>query len=559
MYRTRKISFALAIIALLAMTLSACAPAAAPAPAPAQPAATTAAEPTAAAAEPTAEAQPATTPAATAENAAAPLSAKHGGVLRHAIFAPTNLDPAFLSTVPDDEIARQWADFLVFIGEDNAPDASRSLAEKWEASADGLTWTFNLRQGVKFHSGKDLTSKDVKFTFDRLRDQKVGAATVDLYSNIKDIATPHDATVVFSLNKPNPDFLLDLGDYHALVVDSDTKDFTTEHNGTGPFIIDQYLPEDRMVFKRNPNYWMKDADGNPLPYLDGMEFIFMGEASAQVEALRGGQVDYLIYLPSEFVQTLESDPNIKVYQKPSNTAFVLRMRSDKKPADDPLVRQALKLATDRKAILDAAFQGLGVTGRDTPIGPGYGELYLDVPEPARDVAKAKELLAQAGYADGLKITLTAQQLSPVPAIATIWKEQLAEAGVDVEIQLVPSDVYYGADNLWLEADFAITDWGSRPYPQPYLDLAYTCSAKWNESHWCDADLDKLAKQAANEMDHAKRVQIYKDIQQIFIDRGPIIIPFFANNLWGARANVQGIVPTSALGTALDLRQVYLQK
>ena len=150
-----------------------------------------------------------------------------------------------------------------------------------------------------------------------------------------------------------------------------------------------------------------------------------------------------------------------------------------------------------------------------------------LPEPTRDVAKAKQLLADAGYADGLKVTLTAQQISPVPAIATILKEQLAEAGINVDIQLVPSDVYYGADNLWLEADFAITDWGSRAYPQPYLDLAYVCNAKWNESHWCDKELDDLSKQAAVEMDRAKRAELYQKIQQIFIDRGPIIVPFFA--------------------------------
>jgi len=537
---TRRFNVLLALVLLTSMLLSACTPPATQAQ-PAEPAA----------------AEPAAAESAGAEPAAAP--SKYGGTLRHAFFAPTNLDPAFLSTVADDEIARQWADFLVFIGEDNRPDQARSLAESWEASADGLTWTFKVRQGVQFHDGKTLTANDVMFTFDRLRDPQVGAATVELYRNITDVQAPDDATVVFTLEKPNPDFLLDLGDYHAVIVDSATEDFKTQFNGTGPFMIDQYLPEDRLTFKRNPNYWMKDADGNQLPYLDGMEFIFMGDPSAQVEALRGGQVDYLIYLPSEFVKTLEADPNVEVYQKPSNTAFILRMRSDRGPAADVLVRQAFKFATDRKAILDAAFEGLGVTGRDTPIGPGYAEFYLDVAEPVRDVARAKEFLAQAGYADGLTITLTTQQLSPIPAIATIWKEQLAEAGVTVEIQSVPSDVYYGADNLWLEADFAITDWGSRPYPQPYLDLAYTCAAKWNESHWCDEELDRLAAQAANEMDPAVRAQLYKDIQQIFIDRGPIIVPFFANNLWGARSNVKGVVPTSALGTALDLRQVYIEQ
>ena len=302
---SRKFSIVLAVLAILSVLLSACgapaAPASTQAPAAAEATKAPAAEATQAPApaEPTKPAEPTQAPAA-----AAPAGDKYGGILRHAYFAVTNLDPAFLSSISDDEVGRQWADFLVYVDEQNQPDPSRSLAEKWEASSDGLTWTFAIRQGVKFHSGKELTAQDVKFTFDRLRDKAVGAATVELYSNITDISAPDDATVVIKLAKPNPDFLLDLGDYHTLVVNSEVTDFKTVQDGTGPFMVDSYLPEDRMVFERNPNYWMKDAEGKQLPYLDGMEFIFMAEASAQVEALRGGQVDYLLYLPAEFVKTL---------------------------------------------------------------------------------------------------------------------------------------------------------------------------------------------------------------------------------------------------------------
>lgn len=481
----------------------------------------------------------------------------HGGVLRSAYYAPTNLDPAFLSTVADDQIGRQWSDFLVYIDEENMPDESRSVAESWEVDDSGKLWTFNLRQGILFHDGKEMSSRDVKFTFDRLRDPDIGAATVGLYSNIVDITAPDDFTVVFELEDPNPDFLKDLGDYHALIMDADNEDFATNFNGTGPFMIERYEPEDRIVFTRNPHYWMVDSHGDPLPYLDGLEIIFLGESSAQIEALRGGQIDYLIYLPTEFIPVLEEDPEINVYQTPSNTAYVLRMRSDRAPADDVRVRQALKAGTNRGDIVEGALGGYGFPGRDTPIGPAYDQFYLDVPEPERDVDLAKALLADAGYPDGLEITIHTQESSPVPAIATIWKEQMAEIGVDVDIQLVPSDVYYGADDMWLEVDFAITDWGSRPYPQPYLDLAYVCGAQWNESHWCDPELDELAAAAAREMDPDERVRLYHEIQEIFMERGPII-PFFVNNLWGAHERVRGLEPTMGLGTAMDLRTVYLE-
>jgi peptide/nickel transport system substrate-binding protein len=537
----------LALVIVASMLLAACGggtPAEPSQPEPAAPA-----EPTAVPEEPTQAPEPTAAPA---------VSDKYGGTLRHAIQPPTNIDPAFLSTIPDDEIARQWHDFLVFVGEDNSPDPDRGVAESWEFSEDGLTWTFALRQGVLFHDGKEMTSEDVKFTFDRLRNPDVGAATVALYSNITAIDTPDDYTVVFTLENPNPDFLKDLGDYHALIMDAAGTDFATQWNGTGPFILESYSPEDRIVFTRNPNYWLKDDEGNQLPYVDGMEFIFIPDSTAQVEALRGGQVDYLIYLPSEYVSTLESE-GLMVYQQPSNTAYLIHMRSDRAPAEDNNVRQALKLATDTEAILQGAFQGLGFAGSGTPFGPVYGEFYLDEPAPARDVEAAKALLTEAGYADGLTIDIACQDRSPVPAICTIWKEQLAEAGVTVNINLVPTDVYYGADNMWLEADFGVTDWGSRPYPQPYLDLAYTCAAEWNESHWCDEELDELAAQAAKEMDPAKRVEQYHQIQRIFKERGPIILTFFLNNLWGASANLKGVEPTMGLGTALDLRYVYFEQ
>ncbi len=486
------------------------------------------------------------------------ISEKHGGVLRTATYAPGNTDPAFFGTVPDEHIGRQWGEFLVFIDEGNEPDPDRSLAESWEVDEEARVWTFNLREGILFHDGKELTSRDVQFTFDRLRDPDVGAATVTTYANINEISTPDDYTVVFELEDSNVDFLFDIFDYHAIIVDADNDNFATNLNGTGPFMVESYSPEDRIVLTRNPDYWMNDADGNQLPYLDGLEIIFLSESSAQIEALRGGQIDYLIYLPTEFIPLLEEDPGIEVYQTPSNTSYVLRMRSDEGPASDVRVRQALKAGTDRSAILDGAIDGYGTVARDTPIGPAYGDFYLDVPELERDVEKAVELLEEAGYGDGLDITITTQESSPVPAIATIWKEQMAEIGVNVDIQLVPSDVYYSPEG-WLEVPFGITDWGARSYPQPYLDLAYVCDGQWNESHWCDPELDELAAAAAREMDHDERVRLYHEIQEIFIERGPIIIPFFINNLWGASSDLKGLNPPITLGTAMDLRVVYFER
>jgi len=509
-----------------------------------QPAATSAPAAPAAAAGTSAPALP----AAAATSAPAAAGPKKGGTLRRGWQPPTTLDPALQNNVNEIAAVAQMYDWFVWIDEKNQP--APALATGWETSKDGLTWTFELRKGVTFHSGKTLTTDDVIFTFNRLKDKTIGAATADLYANISQIKAPDASHVQFILSKPNPDLAADLGDYHSAVVDSTQKDFKTTFNGTGPFIMEKFSPEDRATFKRNPNYWMSG-----MPYLDGVQDIYAPELNAHVESLRGGQIDVVMGLPAELAETLKKEGKSTLLEGLTNMHFAIRMRSDRGAAKDPRVRQALKLATDRSAILQTARLGYGVTGRDTPIGPVLGDYYLQAPEPQRDVAKAKALLKEAGF-ENLQITLTAQNSFDVPKIAVVWQQQLAEAGVKVDINVVPVDTYY-QDDGWLQVDYGITDWGSRATPQPYLQLAYMTGAKWNETHWSDPELDTLATQAASEMDHAKRVDLYKKIQQIFIDRGPIIVPYFEKSVVATAPKVKGLVvhPDFSRST---MRSVYIE-
>ena len=483
---------------------------------------------------------------------------KRGGVLKHALPAINTFDPAFLGTVQDDQIARYWHDQLVWVDGNLQVDWDRSLATGATPNDDGTVWTFDLRQGVTFHDGRPFTAEDIVFTFDRLRDPEIGAATVGLYENILAIEAVDDHTVQFTLAKPNPDFLTyDLNDYHAHIMDMNTEDYETEWNGTGPFIVESYIPEDRVVMTRNPNYWRMGEDGDALPYLDGLEFIFLSEASAQFEALRGGQVDWINYMSPEFIQPAMDDQSLEVFGKITNFHYVIHMRSDQPPADNVLVRQAIKYATDREGILQLAGLGFGVAGNDSPIGPAFGDFFLDE-MPPRDVEKAKDLLAQAGYEDGLEIELTVQDAQIARSIATVWVEQLAEAGITVNIQVVPIGVYYG-DGLWLESPFAITDWGPRSSPQPYLALAYVCDAIWNESHFCDEELDALATQAASEMDLDTRTGLFQEISRIFIERGPVIVPYFGQVSLGYRNDVMPGIEWESISTNVDLADVWLDR
>jgi len=466
-----------------------------------------------------------------------------GGVLKVGSQAIGNLDPYFAASIADITLLEQVYQHLTFIDPSNRPVPD--LATKWQ-SADGKVWVFTLRGGARFSNGKPVTVDDVIFSFNRLRDPKVGSPAAGLFKGIQDIKGLDSSRVQFTLADTNPEFASDVGDYHACIIPSGTTDPGKERVGSGPFVIASYSPEDRLVLKKNPNFTQKDANGIALPYLDEIDMIFSPDLGGQVEALRGGQLNYVPGLSTQFANAVKADSRTKIITNSSNMHWVLHMRSDAgHPASDNRVRQALKLATDQQALIDAVRPGLASVGNGfTPVGPGFADYYLNQP-PKMDLAKAKKLLADAGYPNGLKITLVAQNQLDVVPVATVWKEQMAKIGVDVDIQIVPSDVYYGeGDQSWLKADFGITDWGTRATPVTYFKLAYTSEAQWNKSHWSDAEFDALTARVDKEMDKAKRAALYKQAQQILIDRGPAIVTYFEKAVAGLSANLEGVVLAS---------------
>jgi peptide/nickel transport system substrate-binding protein len=458
-------------------------------------------------------------------------AAATGGVLRVAMQPIVQTDPAFISSDPEVLVANTVYDYLVDVTVDNT--IAPRLARDWQISEDGLTYVFTLADGVTFHDGTPLTAEDVVWTFNRLRDPELGLPTADLYSNIADIQATGDLEVTFTLNQTNPFFLFDLSDNHALIMKADTQD-PNDFNGTGPFIVSDYIPEDRLVATANPDYFI---DGQPK--LEEIDFIFFNDQTAQVEALRGGQVDLVMVISTDSFISLQDTPGLQMLQVATNGFDLVRLRADQEPGNDPRVIQALKLATDRQAIFDLVLQGFGEIGRDSPIGPMYTQYYTeDTPLPGRDVEQAKQLLSDAGYGDGLDLTMHVPDTGNRPNLATVLKQQWAEAGVNVELAIEPESVYYG-DNGWLEVNLGITGWGSRPYPQFYLDVMLKCDAKWNEAHYCNPDLDQLITEAGTTLDEQTRVQDYHEIQRILIEEGPIIIPYFFAQLGAINDQFQG--------------------
>jgi peptide/nickel transport system substrate-binding protein len=454
------------------------------------------------------------------------------GSIRVGLEPVVRLDPAFASSDSEIAVLNAVYDYLVDIDADN--EIIPRLAREWSRSEDGLTYTFQLAEGVTFHDGSELTAEDVVFTFDRLRDPEAELPTSDLYANIASIEATGPTEVVFTLQETNPFFLFDLSDNHAVIVDSDTEDFSSTFNGTGPFVVDEYLAEDRMILSANPDYFIEGKPG-----LASMTLIFFSDQGAAVNAIRGGQVDLLLRMTTPLYQSLEGAQGLERLAVPTNGFDLLRLRTDRAPGNDPRVVQALKMAVDRDEILEVVTQGLAAPGKDNPIGPLYKAYHLEEPGvPQRDVDRAKQLLADAGYPDGLSLQLHTPDSGDRPDMAVVIAEQLRPAGFDVEVVVEPESVYYGENN-WLEVDFGITGWGSRPVPQFYFDVMVACDARWNEAHYCNEELDQLIETAGTTLDEQERVEAYAELQRILASEGPYIIPYFFQQFGAIRDGYTG--------------------
>jgi peptide/nickel transport system substrate-binding protein len=470
-------------------------------------------------------------------------------ILRVGMVAPQVLDPALGSNDPEILLNRSLYDYLI----EALPDKSiiPNLASDWTISDDGLTYTFTLRSGVTFHDGSPFSSADVVYTFNRLK--QIQSPALNLLGEFE-ISAPDEFTVVFTLPQLNADFLYGVADRFALIVRDGSQ--PPDFNGTGPFMLSEYREGERAALIRNDTYW---KEGQPA--LDGIEFIFINDPITQVDALRSGQVDFIFKISPEQIGVLANEPGITVIQKATNQHPVVRLRTDQGPGQDERVRRAFKLATDREELNELVLEGQGVIGHNNPIGPSFGVFYNEnTQEPTHDPAAACDLLAEAGYPDGLNMTLQTINVLGYDVLATVLQQQWAEGCINVEIQVNEEGFYYSDDNPdnWLQAELGITGWGDRPIPQGYLTQAYVTGGVYNETHWSDAELDALVTQAGMTTDQDARVAIYHQIADIFAARGPIIVPWFAPIFGATRSNVQGLEMAPFPGLT-DLRTVSLSE
>ena len=478
--------------------------------------------------------------AAPAQSATGTQAPQPGGRLR--ISPPdtaVNLDPALFGSTADMFIIDAVYEGLVATDTtDPAWPLVPRLAESWTVSDDGLEWTFQLRSGVQFHHGTPFTAQDVVYSIERILDPAFPAPGKDRIRYVTKVEAVDDGTpagaVRFQLDSPVVTFLRTLGDPLAGLAivphDRSNDELAQQPSGTGPFQLTAYMPGERVSFQRHAAYW--DAG---LPYLAELEHLYIGESAAQVAALISGTVD-IIPLSVENIPLLESNPDVQILSLAGGSHDLFIMRADQEPFQDVRVRQAFKLAIDRAALQQVVLQGLGQLGNDQPIPPD-NPFWADLPIPQQDSAKAKALLAEAGYPDGVSVTLTLAEVGPgLLTAAVALQEMVKAAGITLEIERVPVDRYW--TDYYMKTPFFVSVWGNPIDPDQMLSLAYQADAIYNETGWQNPDLDALIQAGRVERDEAKRHAIYAQAQQLISEEGCSIIPYFRPLMLAMHSSVQ---------------------
>ena len=457
-----------------------------------------------------------------------------GGTLRVGVTGGNSADTVDAHIpVNNGDVCRAVNLYNALYGWDDDSQVVPLLAESFEANDDSTVWTCTLKQGIKFSDGSPITPEDVIFTFERITDPDDPKTAAANFTMLDKVVATGERTVEFRLTEPNGLFNDAVAEYTAAIV---PVGYDPENPVcSGPFKLKSFTPAQSTVLVPNEHYFDHDK-----MYLDEVEVLNFNDDDALINALLSTQVDAIAGIPLSLVEVIDADERMSILNSETGMWLPFTMRVDKKPFDDVKVRQAFRLVVDREQMIEQVLSGFGTIGNDM-FGP-LSENYPDFPQRKQDIDKAKKLLAEAGYPDGLEVELvTAPIQSGAVESAQVFAQQAAEAGITVKIRKVDATTFFGDE--YLQWDFAQDFWYTRDFMPQVISCALS-ESPFNETHWDDPDFNKVFDKARAIPDAGERRDMEHELQKMLYDEGGYIVWGFANQVDAFQKYVGGLVPNS---------------
>ena len=463
---------------------------------------------------------------------------KKGGTLRMGMEGGSpsdSLDPlTYADSIPINMSLMLWNN-LVEVNDKG--DATGELFEKWDVKPGAADWTFYIRKGITFTSGKTLDADDVIYSLNMHRGETKSPAKA-LLADITEIKKIDANTINIVMKQGNVDLPYNLSDYHIIVVPNGFKDYS-KPDGTGAFTLEEFQPGVRATFKRKAgNYW-KPNRGN----FERVELRYIGDAAARTQALVTGQVDVINRADPKTAALLSKNKGLKVGRTPGmGNRFCFVAQTDKDPYTNRDLMMALKHGVDRKKIVDNVFSGYAAIGNDNAVGPKMKFYDPKQTMNSYDPEKAKFHFKKAGLSNpAIELQVSEGAFTGATDSGQIMQESLSKAGIKLDLKRVSGDGYW--DNVWLKVPFCAVYWGNRPTIDNQLTNIFKAGGAWNDTHFNNPEFEKLLVDARIELDQAKRAQQYSKMQNIVAQNAGMVHFATIDYLDAHTTKLQGLFPS----------------
>jgi len=463
--------------------------------------------------------------------------------------SPDTVNP-IMTAAAEGTVAARWS-YSSLTRIDWNGEVLPDLAVDWESNEAADQWTFTLRDDATFYqSGNNVLAEDVKATFDTVYAPDVGSPGQGSLGPIDTVEVVNDRTVEMNLEEPYAEIPKAVALNWGLIVEKNAiEDGFDELNetsqGSGPFILEEFEPGDHATFVRNDDYYLESDDGEQYPLADGIEHRYVPESSSRMNFLRRGETDVLrVATATEFPQIQDKD-GVEPHRVERGWVFPLILNHTVKPFGNKQVRQAFKYALDNEAMVERANNGFGEPAvNHSPAAP-INDIYTTDLTPdygtTAQPEKARELLEETGYGDGIDIEPTlktpSERAAPVRSIAVLAQEQLAEVGISFEIEEVTWDFFLS--NISGQGSFFVTSYSAWEVPFQGMHIQLHSDGAWNGVQWGNDEYDEAIEMAIQAIDPNEARRQYVRAQQIAHENAGYVVPFNMPILSANREPVTG--------------------